>query len=466
MRQRVHTSALPGWIDPAAAYRALSDGAEASFWLDSGPDAISGMSYLGAAGARVSYRIGEPLRVSGPDGASELPGTIFELLDRWSAEAVASRDGLGPFQLGLVGFLGYELHRLVTGSRIRAEDAPWPARPHPDAMLLRIDRMLAIDHERQRLTLLACAEHDEEAAAWFAKARALLARISEEPARPAAPPPEAVPRWASSDEEYLEQIRACQQRIHDGDAYQLCLTTRVRVDGAFDPLTTFESLRQANPTHHSALIRTPEVSLLSSSPEQFLDIAPDRRIRTSPIKGTRPRDVDPVQDARLARELLESEKERAENLMIVDLMRNDLGRVCELGTVAVSRLLEVESYRTVHQLVSTVEGRLRADAGLGEVLSAVFPAGSMTGAPKHRAIELLDGLEPTPRGIYAGAFGYLGRDGRVDLGMTIRSIVLDSDGATIGTGGGITAGSVPEEELAEAKLKADALLRVLGAAAP
>ena len=264
--------------------------------------------------------------------------------------------------------------------------------------------------------------------------------------------------------EYLANIAACQEAIREGEAYQLCLTTEAEVEGAFDPVEVYARLRAQSPSHHGALLRIGGVSLLSSSPERFLEVDPGAGaiVRTHPIKGTRPRAPDAASDARLRDELLASEKERAENIMIVDLMRNDLARVSEPGSVTVPSLLDVESYAQVHQLVSSIEGRLRAGLDGIDAIAACLPAGSMTGAPKQRATEILDTLEQRARGLYAGAFGYLGRDGRVDLAMTIRSIVLDERGATIGTGGGITALSVPAEEIAEARLKAAALLAALG----
>ncbi len=218
------------------------------------------------------------------------------------------------------------------------------------------------------------------------------------------------------------------------------------MEGAFDPVAVYARLRAQSPSHHGALLRIGAISLLSSSPERFLEVAPGPGaiVRTHPIKGTRPRATDAASDARLRDELLASEKERAENIMIVDLMRNDLARVSEPGSVTVPSLLDVESYAQVHQLVSSIEGRLRPGLDGVDAIAACLPAGSMTGAPKQRATEILDTLERRARGLYAGAFGYLGRDGRVDLAMTIRSIVIDERGATIGTGGGITALSVPD----------------------
>ena len=204
------------------------------------------------------------------------------------------------------------------------------------------------------------------------------------------------------------------------------------------------------------------VSVLSSTPEIFLAVTADGTVESRPIKGTRRRGATPVEDRALVAELVGSEKERAENLMIVDLVRNDLSRVCAVGSVTVPHLLEVESYAQVHQLVSTVRGSLDERSTGIDAVRACFPAGSMTGAPKLSAVRLLDALEQRPRGIYSGAFGYFGLDGRIELAMTIRTIVIDANGATIGTGGGITALSVPEEEIEETRIKAAALLRALG----
>jgi anthranilate/para-aminobenzoate synthase component I len=258
-------------------------------------------------------------------------------------------------------------------------------------------------------------------------------------------------------------VKACQAAIVEGDAYQLCLTTEASVDVSPDPLATYLALRAASPTHHGALLRAGDVSLLSASPEQFLTVSPDGVVETRPIKGTRPRGVDSATDEALRDELESSDKERAENLMIVDLMRNDIGRISKVGTVGVTSLLAVESYAQVHQLVSTVRGELADGLDAIDAIAACFPAGSMTGAPKRSATLILDGLEQRARGIYSGAFGYVGLDGAVDLAMVIRSIVIDPLGSTVGTGGGITALSVPAEELEETRVKAAALLAVLGA---
>lgn len=256
-------------------------------------------------------------------------------------------------------------------------------------------------------------------------------------------------------------MREILARIADGDAYVVCLTTAVDVPGAFDALGTFLALRAAHPTHHLALIRIGDVALVAASPELFLRVEGGRRATTVPIKGTRPRGATPAEDAALAAELAADPKERAENLMVVDVARNDLSRVCEPGSVAVPRFREVESYPAVHQLVSEVSGTLRQGTSVLEVLGSLAPGTSMTGAPKRRAAQIAASLEPGGRGVYSGAFGWIGAGGCLDLAMSIRCAVITPERAMIGVGGGITADSVPEAEWAEARLKARATLAAL-----
>jgi para-aminobenzoate synthetase component 1 len=431
----------PGF-DPSAVFAALYGDRDDVFWLDSGSD---GMGYLGA---------GSPVKVD--------PETVWEVLRAVPCGVEAETEETPAFRLGLVGWLGYELRAQTTGDIVTTRSR------YPDAAFLRVDRAIAIDGATGHAELLAVGEAwSGELMQWRERVEQLsgaTTRARDAPSRVAHVAPAAV--WHETDAEYLANIAACQAAIRRGDAYQLCLTTEAEVVGHFDPLEVYLRLRASSPSHHGGLIRIGGVCLLSASPERFLDIDPEGRVSTRPIKGTRPRALDPTDDAELAAELLASDKERAENLMIVDLMRNDLARVCELGTITVTELLAVESYAQVHQLVSTVTGRLAPGRSAVDAIEACFPAGSMTGAPKLRATQLLDALEQRARGLYAGCFGYLGLDGRVDLAMTIRTIVLDGRGATVGAGGGITALSVPSEELAETKLKAAALLAVLGVSEP
>ena len=431
---RVLSASLGRWVDPAVAYRAICGDSDSAFWLDSGQGATTGTSYIGIAS----------------ETRTEFDRPVLDWLrDSLASEQVDSSDAPPGFTLGWVGWLGYELR-----GETMAMPVTRPSR-YPDAAWLRIERALAFDHSTGLVTVMAL----DDAEAWRTEVLDALARD--------APPPVAQAAvgdvtWAHQDDEYLEMIAQCQQAIVEGDAYLLCLTTEVRVGGSPDPVATYLALRESSPTHHGALLRAGGVSLLSASPEQFLTVSTAGIVTTSPMKGTRPRGSTEAGDWLLRHELEDSVKERAENVMIVDLMRNDIGRVSKPGTVGVVGLLDVESYAQVHQLVSTVRGEL-ADGLTGvDAIAACFPAGSMTGAPKLSATTILDRLERRPRGIYSGAFGYVGFDGAVDLAMVIRSIIIDQDGATIGTGGGITALSVPEEELAETKLKAAALLAALG----
>jgi anthranilate/para-aminobenzoate synthase component I len=229
-----------------------------------------------------------------------------------------------------------------------------------------------------------------------------------------------------------------------------------------DALAVYGRLRRENPSHHGAFIALNQTTLLSSSPEVFLSVSASGRVATKPIKGTRPRGATPQADRALRDELENNPKERAENVMIVDLMRNDLSRVAEEGSVVVDTLLAVESYANVHQLVSTVSAQLRPEFSAADAVEACFPAGSMTGAPKISAMRILAQLEGDARGIYSGAFGFFGDDGAAELAMVIRSLVIDRTGVTIGSGGGITIDSDAEAELAEMHLKAEPLLRALG----
>lgn len=434
MRPRVHAISLGRWVDPAVAYAAICGDSDDAFWLDSGPHATAGHSYLGLAAEVVT----------------EFPTGVLSFLR--SIESRADTTDAPPgFALGWVGWLGYEL-------RGETMDVPvGRVSRYPIAAWMRVDRAIAFDHARREVVLLSLDDPE----AWRTEFEAALAKPVVERSRDSHGHPTAT--WAYSDERYLEMIAACQAAIHDGDAYQLCLTTEARVDAAPDPLETYLALRASSPTHHGALLRANGVSLLSASPEQFLSVSPEGVVQSKPIKGTRARGATEAGDWRLREELVSSDKERAENIMIVDLMRNDIGRVSKVGSVGVTGLLAVESYAQVHQLVSTVRGELAEGLTAVDAIAACFPAGSMTGAPKRSATLILDGLERRARGIYSGAFGYLGLDGALDLAMVIRSIVIDADGATVGAGGGITALSVPEEELAEAKLKAAAMLAVLGA---
>ncbi len=469
MTPSVSRTRISGWVDPAAAFMALAANEPWAVWLDAGPHARTGLSYIGVPRSRVlseNVELGVVTSATLVDGfmvnSHDHAATIFEVVrDDLAAHIVEDIESAG-FHLGWVGWFGYELAAHTTGVRTTTSHTP-------DARLVFLDRALEFDHEAHTVTLL---ELDPQSTSWHTEVEALLAPV--QGGRGSGPIFSPAPSirhdrvtWRHAPDHYESLVSACLAAITRGDAYQLCLTNEVRIanvsgEPSLDPVQTYLRLRAENPSHHGGFLRFGEVSLLSSSPEVFLSVDANGRVTTKPIKGTRRRGASPEEDQTLARDLVESEKERAENLMIVDLMRNDLGRVAQLGTVAVDALLEVETYENVHQLVSTVSAQLLPGMTATDALEACFPAGSMTGTPKISAMQILETLEQGPRGIYSGAFGYLSLDGSAELAMVIRSIVLDASGASIGTGGGITSGSIPRDELEETWVKVTPLLRALG----
>ncbi len=276
------------------------------------------------------------------------------------------------------------------------------------------------------------------------------------------------PRYTgySAPPSYTAAFTQVQEELHAGNSYEVNLTYRLETPSASDPAAVYLRLRELNPAPYAGFLQHDVADarawLLSSSPERYAMVTADRMLETKPIKGTTPRGRTAAEDDELRHRLATDPRFRAENLMIVDLLRNDLSMVCEPGTVDVPVLMEVESYASVHQLVSTVRGRLRPEVTTVQALRALFPAGSMTGAPKLRTMQIIEEVESTPRGPYAGAFGWIAADGRADLGVVIRSLVTAGDGRyLLGTGGGITVRSDVEEEHAESRWKAERLVAAL-----
>ncbi|MFC8682315.1 anthranilate synthase component I family protein [Microbacterium ureisolvens] len=434
MSDPLATSDVAHWVDPASVFAALFAGEPHAFWLDAGPDAAEGWSYMGAGV---------------PDDAAHVRATVC-------ADGLREHTA-GPFGGGWIGWAGYDEAAARAGAPSSHDD---DGVPHE--RWLRVSRFVAFDHSTMRAHAYAPTGEAASLADAVASASA-----------PAPFGPTAViapARARHAPDQYAALIERCRDAIREGDAYQLCLTTRFEVEASVDPLEVYGRLRAATPAHHGGFVRSGDVALLSASPERFLHVEPgpdgSGTVRTRPIKGTRPRGTDAATDAALAAELRASEKERAENVMIVDLMRNDLSRVCLDGTVTVDALLEVESYPAVHQLVSTVSGRLAPGTTFDRLLEATFPAGSMTGAPKLSAMTILHDLEGAPRGVFSGCFGWVGDDGALDLAMVIRSIVVAPHLAYVGAGGGITWRSDAAAEVAEVGIKARGPLAALGAALP
>ena len=331
--------------------------------------------------------------------------------------------------------------------------------------LLKVDRALVYDHDTKVIYFVAQLETRKEFDDWH---RAALLRIAltgggmaaHELNFPAATAAELVAD--DSTDQYIEKIKLAQASIARGDAYQLCLTTRLRGEFTGDPLSFFLRLRKLHPAPYSSFVRVGDKTIVSISPELFISVHSER-VLSSPIKGTRKRSQDATQDMELMNQLGQDPKERAENLMIVDLIRNDLSIVCEASSVNVDSLLAVRSFSTVHQLVSDVSGQLREDKTSIDALRSLFPGGSMTGAPKQSAMTILEKLESSPRGVYSGALGFIAANGDMELAMVIRTAVFEGQTVSIGVGGGITADSQPASEHEEIQLKALALADVLGA---
>ncbi|MGA8745521.1 MAG: anthranilate synthase component I family protein [Solirubrobacterales bacterium] len=441
---------------------------ESAFWLDSARGGERArFSFIGDAsgplGAAITYEIaaGE-VRVSRAGEVEVLRESIFDYLDRELRRLQLPPNDL-PFEFdcGFVGYFGYELKAECDGDQAHQTATP-------DAAFIFADRILAFDHQEQHTYLLCAVEADRVGAArsWIDETVDRLNSLSEDPGIGAGRGPDGAGpiefRLARPRERYLEEIALCTQRLFEGQTYEVCLTNRIFAAApALDPLALYLSLRALNPAPFAAYLRGGGVAVLSSSPERFLRVDREGWVEARPIKGTIRRGESAAEDALLAEELRSGAKSRAENTTIVDLLRNDLGIVCEYGTIEVAQLMEVETYETVHQLVSAVRGRLRDRVGATECVRACFPPGSMTGAPKRATMAIIDELEGEGRGVYSGAIGYLGLGGGADLSVAIRMVVIAGGSASIGTGGAIVLGSDPEEEFEEILLKAMAPLRAI-----
>ena len=460
---RVHHRALETWCDPEAAFVALFGDREHAVWLDSSrvERGLARFSFMGAPdgplGHIARYDVAtRTLTIDRAGGREQRQESILDYCERELARLRADAPELPfDFTCGFAGYLGYELKADCGGELVHRSALP-------DAALAFCDRLIAFDHDQRRVHLLALADANgaDAAEAWLTATERELEELP--PPAPLTPPGALSFAAREGRDAYLANIAACKHEIFEGETYEVCLTTELHSDGAIDPLAAYRALRARNPSPYAALLRLGDVSVLSSSPERFLRVDRGRIVESKPIKGTARRAAHPTEDAYRAAALRDDDKSRAENLMIVDLVRNDLGRVCALGSVEVPALMAIETYATVHQLVTTVRGRLRDDASAIDCIRAAFPGGSMTGAPKLRTMEIIDRLEGGPRGVYSGAFGFLSVNGTADLSIVIRTLVASRHGLQIGSGGAIVAASDPSAEHDEMLLKARAVLEAVG----
>ncbi|HEY8489784.1 MAG TPA: aminodeoxychorismate synthase component I [Dehalococcoidia bacterium] len=451
-------------MDPERAFLALAS-RPYPFWLDSSlPDPRLGRwSLLGSDPFLVLRARGRRVEIEEGSRRHALDADPFDVLrDLLRRHRTPPPPGGLPFAGGAVGYLAYDLNRLLERLPARAQDDLG----FPELYLGLYAAALILDHATGRAWAAASAAGPEPPERALDR---LCRRLAAEapPCPPAdGPPPGPYPATSNLDRTaYLDAVARAREYIIAGDVIQVNLSQRFTVPCPAPTAQAYLRLRWAAPAPFAAYLGYPELAVLSASPERFLE-ARGGRVVTRPIKGTRPRGRTPAEDRRLAAELAASQKDRAEHVMIVDLERNDLGRVCRPGTVRVTELMALETYSNVHHLTSTVEGRLREGLDAVDLLRAAFPGGSVTGAPKIRAMEIIDELEPTRRSVYTGAIGYLGFHGDLDLSIVIRTALVADGRAHFQVGGAVVYDSQPEAEYRETLDKARGLAAALGAVLP
>jgi anthranilate synthase component 1 len=456
---------------PVSAYLRLASGSERSFLLESveGGEALARYSFLGRDPYLVLRARGRRLEVEEAGGRRQEEGDPLERAQELVGEfRPVAIEGLPRFTGGAVGYFGYDLIRL----RERLPESVRDDLELPDLVLGFYDTILAFDHLKHRILIIsnlrvpdaggetALRREYERAAQRIDEVEGCLGRPLE--VLPASRPRSVAPAVEANlgRQDFEARVRRAKEYIAAGDIFQVVLSRRQERPLAASPLAVYRALRTVNPSPYMFLWSMDGVHLVGSSPEMLVRVE-DGRIEMRPIAGTRPRGANESADADLARELGADPKERAEHLMLLDLARNDLGRVCEYGSVRVRETMAVERYSHVMHLVSKVEGKLRPKVGSLEAMMACFPAGTVSGAPKVRAMEIIEEMEPTRRGPYAGAVGYLDFSGNLDSCITIRTLVIRGGRAWVQSGCGVVADSVPEREFEETVSKARALLRAV-----
>lgn len=463
---------------PVSALRKLGE-TETSFLLESvaGGENLGRYSFLGNSALALLSATGNRVTVRDAAGersfwAADPLGSLRELMSRFRTAPVP---GLPRFFGGAVGYLGYDAVHFF-------ERLPQKPRPvdldAPDLCFLITDAVLIFDHVRRRLKVVVNAPVDGDAASAYNTAvhriESLLARLNAPAERPAAyervtqhPLGAAaeIPAFRSNFErpDFLRAVEACREYIAAGDAFQIVLSQRLSLPLEADPFDVYRVLRGTNPSPYMYYLRLGDLWVVGSSPEVHVRVE-NGVAQLRPIAGTRPRGRGEAEDMQFERELLADAKELAEHVMLVDLARNDLGRACEYGSVAVDELMGIERYSHVMHIVSNVTGRLAPEKDAFDLLRATFPAGTVSGAPKVRAMEIIDELEPTRRGPYAGAIAYFGFSGNMDSCITIRTAVVKDGWAHVQAGAGIVADSVPEREYEETLNKARAMLTAIDTA--
>lgn len=464
-------------VESVVIFEKLYKNLDYSYWLDSSSETTEQgrFSFMGDAsgslGRILFYNVNDcTLEIQSNQKKSSINESFFSWikkdLKRFSLSPVALPF---DFRLGWAGYLGYELKAECQGELAHQS-------PFPDALMMFSCRGIALDHHEKKIYLLGLAEEHnieqlEELNNWISVTKDAIRKMGSTPRVVATVAPSV--RQGPADlelrhtkENYLDLIEKSQHSIKYGESYEICLTNMVFGEVKIDPWAGYLALRKISPTAFSAWIAAKEFWVLSGSPERFMKVDANGNIESKPIKGTRPRGMTQEEDKIITCELLSSEKDRAENLMIVDLVRNDIGICAEVGSVAVSNLFDIETYTTVHQMVSTIVGKLDESYTSVDLIKASFPGGSMTGAPKKRTMEIIDELEGGYRGIYSGAIGYFSLNGAADFSIVIRTAVATNEGISFGIGGAITHLSDAEDEFQETVVKSKTILNVLNVEFP
>jgi para-aminobenzoate synthetase component 1 len=447
-----------------------------SFYLDSSLPSkkLGRFSFIGGDPFLVFKSKGEKIEIIKNEKKTVLNGNPFKELQKLLAHfkgdlypGKIADEKIPPFLGGGVGYFAYDMHPLVEDFTPKAPDDM----NLPDCYFMFVNVVIICDHLNGKI-YLASLDFGEEFKSSPKKIKETIRSLNQKQGSPGIHPPKAFKKTPKEPtpfikkSKYLEKILKAKDYISKGDIYEVCLTQRFKTDFLGDPYRLYRHLREVNPSPFAAYLNFPEVKILSSSPERFLKLDTEGWAESRPIKGTRPRGKNELQDKRLYQDLLNSLKDQAENMMIVDLVRNDLGKVCQNYSIKVSDLMKIEKYATVFQMVSTIRGKLEKELNATDLIQACFPGGSMTGAPKIRAMQIIEELEPIQRGIYSGGLGYLDFRGNIDLSMVIRTILLKGKKAYFQTGGAIVADSDPEEEWQESLDKAKALITALGGTLP
>ena len=465
----VYRQLIADALTPVSAFQKIADGPYA-FLLESaaGPEKIGRYCFLGSGPFAILSSTGSKVQVRRGDSVQEVEcdNPLEALRSQLKAFRLAHVKGLPRFSCGAVGFMGYDVVRFVE----RLPECPPDDRGIPDIVFMFFDEILIFDHHNHTIKVVCGARTDgttperayEEARrridAMIAKLRTPVANLSDD----ITPMGEISLPYTSNIEkaDYLAGVERCKEYIKAGDIFQVVPSQRLEAATSAEPLDIYRALRVINPSPYMFLLKMGALSMVGSSPEVMVRVE-NRKVTVRPIAGTRWRGESEEEDERLAAELLADPKERAEHVMLVDLGRNDVGRVCRYGTVKVDELMVIERYSHVMHIVSEVVGELRDGLDALDALMACLPAGTLTGAPKVRAMEIIDEFETTKRGPYGGAVGYFDFSGNMDTCITIRTVVLQGEKAYVQAGGGIVADSVPEREHEESLNKARALLRAI-----